>query len=200
MQQNKRQILIGLVIVLALLQFVVKPAWHKQQQLHANLLGQHQQWQRFNRVLRNEASLYAADTELNQQLSELTGYYPVISANAGEFRLTLQQQLQQQLAQYQVDVTLFDWLSQQGASQDQVQIHPARLVLQGGALALMRGYTEVLAAAPGINVLQFDWQVLPSSGRGAAAPRATLTLLVNFVALEPGLFTLMPTEDPAHVD
>ena len=129
--------LISLVVILVVIKFILLPLQQTQQDMHTQLEGLNK------RLLRSQALLAEKDTLLQwqstqqQQLQKLLLPYPEVT-NAAQYRLTLQQQLQQLAADNRVSVTFFDWLTD--TPLDVFNLHRGRISLrvEGDAGSIMQ--------------------------------------------------------------
>ena len=175
--------LLIVVAVLALLRFVVQPWLSHQQEQREQLAFVTKQLERAERLIYNADNIQQAADQLTQSRQQLNALFPA-AATAGQYQLERQQSLQQQLSEHAVEVTLFDWLSQQSLHNEQINVYQARLVLQGEPVKLMQGYLAAFASHSWIQVRQIEMRER-RSGRRQASVQATLTLLVEFTSLTP---------------
>jgi hypothetical protein len=109
MLQNKT-LLLALLAVLVFIRFGIVP-WHAyQQQQYQQLDAVTKRLQRSQALLQQQQQLQQWQAQQQQEVSALLAPYPMVSS-ASDYRLQLQQQLQQLAAANSVSVTFFDWLS-----------------------------------------------------------------------------------------
>ncbi|CAM5217440.1 hypothetical protein [Alishewanella longhuensis] len=181
--------LLAIALVLAVLQFWLVPTLQQQQSQQQQLQQLSQQLGRAQAVKASEATLNALLDNLPSIKTNLIAHYPLQTANqpAGQLRLDLQQQVQQQLAGHAVTLQVFDWLGQQQHPQLGISELQARVVLVGQPAALLQAYSAAFANKPAIAIMQADWQYF---ARSQVTEPATLTLLVTITVLDEATLTL----------
>lgn len=176
--------LLVIAFMLAVLQFWVIPSLQKQAGIKEQLAQVNLQIARANAALASKDNLKALEQKLPEVISELSNDYPLLSPDmsAGQFRLNLQQHLQQGLTESGVSFEVFDWL---GSSQDEqlgIEQHQARLVLRGSSERLLRAYIAVLANRADIQVQFYDLKSF-SGFSSNAQQDVTLTVLLQVTVL-----------------
>ncbi|MEE2001511.1 hypothetical protein QWY20_08600 [Alkalimonas sp. MEB108] len=186
MTSSKQQALLAIAAVLALLQFVVVPKIQQQNQLQQELSQVSQQLARVQAMVASEAELQRALAELPGLQQQLANRYPQQQAgqSMGQVRLNLQQQLQQQLASHQLELTVFDWVGQRSEADLGLELNQARLLVRGQPAQLMQGYLALFSGQNGLSVQHAELRTTATGGR-RSQPEATLTLLVQAIVLQP---------------
>lgn len=141
MPRNK-VILLSLVGVLLVIKFVLLPLQQTQQDMYTQLEGLNKRLERSQALLAEKETLKQWQSTQQQQLQKLLQPYPEV-ANASQYRLTLQQQLQQLAAENQVSVTFFDWLTDTSLEVFNLQRGRISLRLEGDASRIMQLHLQL---------------------------------------------------------
>lgn len=174
MLRNKTA-LISLVIVLVVIKFGLLPLQQAQQDLHQQLTGLDKRLQRSQNLLQQTDTLQQWQSSQQQQLQQLLQPFPQV-ASAAQYRLLLQQQLQQLAAANNVSVTFFDWLTDTPLGVFSLQRGRISLRLEGDAANIMLLHLKLEQQFP-----HFVLRDIRASWRGALSPgsRIELTLLIE---------------------
>lgn len=181
---NQSRLLV-LLVVLVMLRFVVVPFLDYQAETKEQLELLTQQLDKAEQLMRSKEQLQQAKKASEQQLKQLSELF-YKEENSAQFRLNQQQFVQQQLHAFQTEVSFFDWLGQKQLADGQIEVHQARIILQGSFSDLMRAYTEVIAAMPTVRVSEFE--LVKDQGRrtkkqNAQGPKGSLTLMLEYSRL-----------------
>jgi hypothetical protein len=90
----------------------------------------------------------------------------------------VQQQIQQLIAANSLQLTLFEWLTQQRSEEQTIQTHQVRITLQGADLAIMAWMLQLAETLPALKVVNFEFRQPPRPNRQGERP-VTLTLLAD---------------------
>lgn len=174
MLQNK-PLMLGIVALLVFLRFVLVPWQAYQEELHQQLDALSKRLQRSEALLSQQQQLNESQAQLQQQLTTLLQPFPAVEA-AAQYRLQLQQQLQQLAAEHQVSVTFFDWLSDTPLNVFNLQRARINLRLQGNAASVMAVHLLLEQ-----RYTHFIIRDLRGSWRGAISPdsQVEFTLLIE---------------------
>lgn len=149
MLQNKK--LIAVVVLLVIIKFVLLPLQQKQQELHQQLDSLVKRVQRSEALVQEKDTLQKWAITQEQELTQLLQPFPVVD-NAAQYRLTLQQQLQQLAVEHQVAVTFFDWLSDTTLNIFEMQRSRISLRVEGEAAAIMLWHAKLEQRFPQLVV------------------------------------------------
>lgn len=175
---QQKKILITILLVLAALRFLGVPflAYQAEQKVRLELTSQ--QLGRALRLVNNEADI-AEVQALQKQLQSLENSY-IKHTNSNEFRLTAQQQIQSMVANYNVEVHLFDWLTQREVLPNYLYTHQARTILQGELADVIQAQLAIQEQIYGVKVLEFALQ----EQRSHREPSVRLTLLLDVTGVQ----------------
>jgi UDP-glucose 6-dehydrogenase len=181
---NQSKLLL-VVMVLALLRFAVVPFLEYQEQSKAELELLTQQLDKAEQLMNSKEQLQQVIVASEKQFSMLRDLF-FKDENTAQFRLSQQQLMQQRLTEFNTEVNFFDWLGQKDLSDGQIEVHQARIILEGNFADLLRAYIEVIAAMPTVRVTEFELlrdqsrRVRKSSAQG---PKGSLTLMLEYSRL-----------------
>lgn len=174
-----------LLVVLAFLRFAVVPFLDYQAQSKEQLELLTQQLDKAEQLMNSKEQLQQVKLATEQQFNQLREVF-FKDENSAQFRLSQQQFMQQQLLAFNAEVSFFDWLGQKQLADGQIEVHQARIIVEGDFTDLMRSYTEVVAALPTLRVTEFELlkdqsrRVRKKSSQG---PRGSLTLMLEYSRL-----------------
>lgn len=181
---NQTKLLV-LLVVLAFLRFAVVPFLDYQAQSKEQLELLTQQLDKAEQLMNSKEQLQQARLASETQFNLLREVF-FKDENSAQFRLNQQQFIQQQLQTFNTEVNFFDWLGQKELADDQIEVHQARIIIEGSFADLMRSYTEVISAMPAVRVTEFELlrdqsrRVRKKSERG---PKGSLTLMLEYSRL-----------------
>lgn len=160
MPRNKL-ILIGILGSLLLIKFVFLPLSEMQQDLHQQLTVLNKQLQRSKALLEEQSVLQEWQESQSSRLESLLQPLPEVSS-ASQYRLSLQQEIQQLAAEKQVSVTFFDWLTDLPLDAFNVHRGKVSLRVEGRASQVMQLHVELEK-----RFLHFSIRDIRASWRGA---------------------------------
>ena len=174
MQRNKI-ILLSLVVILMVIKFGLLPLQQARQDVHQQLIGLDKRLQRSQALLEQQDVLQQWQSNQQQQLQQLLQPFPQVTS-AAQYRLELQQQLQQLAAANNVSVTFFDWLTDTPLGVFDLQRGRIALRLEGDAGSIMQLHLKLEQQFP-----HFLLRDIRASWRGELAPgiRIELSLLIE---------------------
>jgi hypothetical protein len=181
---NQSKLLV-ILVTLVLLRFALVPLLDYQADTKAQLELVTQQLDKAEQLIQSKEQLQQAKQASGQQFNLLQDIF-YREENSAQFRLNQQQSMQQQLQDFQIEVSFFDWLGQNEMENAQIEVHQARVILEGNMADLMRAYTEVIAAKTAVKVTEFELkkqQGRRSKNQPAAAPKGSLTLMLEYSRL-----------------
>lgn len=173
MLQNK-QLLLAIVAILALLRFVVVPLQQHQQDLYQQLDALTKRLQRSEALVQQQEQFQSSYTAAQQQLEELLLPFPVV-AGSSQYRLALQQQLQQLASANNAAVTFFDWVSDTPLPVFDLQRGRVTLRIKGTAANVMQLHSQIEQKFP-----HFISRDIRSSWRGSLTPQTDVELTLLF--------------------
>lgn len=174
MLQNK-PLLIALVALLAVVKFVLLPLQQQQQALYQQLESSTKRVQRSEALLAEKETLLQWQSRQQQELQQLLQPFPLVDS-AAQYRLQLQQQLQQLAAANQVSVTFFDWLTDTPLQVFNLQRSRISWRVEGDASKVMQLHLQLEQQFP-----QFMLRDVKATWRGdlSHSSRIELNLLIE---------------------
>jgi hypothetical protein len=178
---NQKTLLISLLVVLAIMRFIGVPFIDYQAQQITQLNLTSQQLERAIRLLETDIS----DERILQVSDSLREYEGELlqHTEANTFRLQAQRAIQQAVSDYSVQLELFDWLGSEQRQQGYLEVHQARIVLQGTSQDVAQAQQATQKLVGGVKVLQFALQEQRTSARRKDVAR--LTLLIEIAGVRP---------------
>lgn len=175
MNALSQQKLLMIAAILAALRFVVVPLFDWQAAQLEQLQVATAQLERAIR-LKNSAPAQAEQLQqLESAKAELLKEYPVATQSA-QFRLQMQQQLQQQFTATGLQVSLFEWLSQENIQNDMLERHYASVDVTGNPALLMQVFSQELARKPWLKVKELRLRQRSGAPIGETSAELTIEL------------------------
>jgi len=176
---NQKKLLISILAVLAVMRFFGVPFIAKQTEQITQLNLTSQQLERATRLLESDIS-----EERVRQISESlqaneSEFLQHLEANT--FRLQAQTAIQQTAAIYSTQLELFDWLSSEPRQQGYLQVHQARIVLQGTSQNVAQAQLAIQQQVRGLKVLEFALR--EQRARARREDSASLTMLIEITGV-----------------
>lgn len=177
--QNQKSLLILLLLVLAAIRFLGVPFYDYQTEQITQLNLTSKQLERANRLLDMDISQEHI-TEVSDRLREYESDF-IQYTNANTFRLQAQTAIQSATETNAAQLELFDWLSSEERYQGYLQVHQARIVLQGATQDIVQAQLAIQECVRGVKVLEFALQERRTRARQGGESR--LTLLVEIAGV-----------------
>lgn len=178
---QQKQAMLLLIAFMLLLRIFVIPHLDQRTLQQQDLANVTSQWQRAQRAQALE--------NYQQQLDGLTASRKQIQQrftpfrSDGDFRLRNQQQIEQILANYQVQVDLFDWLGRQQQLDEYLHLHQARIIFSGRTELVLQSQFALLSEIPGLRITEYSMQ--PQRGRiRSRISRSRVTLLLELPGIQ----------------
>lgn len=172
---QQKKVLIVILVMLAALRFLGVPFLAYQAEQITRLELTSQQLERAARLLSGHIEDEKVQ-ELQTKLHQLeASYMPHVGTS--EFRLIAQRQIQNMVADYGVQIDLFDWLTQREVIPNYLYAHQARIILQGNIEQVVQAQLAMQEQLQGVKTLEFALQ--EQSGGYGRQPSAQLTLLLD---------------------
>lgn len=180
-----QQKLLLVAVSLAAARFILMPLLEWQADKREQLQVVTQQLERAIRLKNSGPEQEQQLQNLQQIKADVLGLYPDASQTT-QFKLSIQQQLEQQLTEQELEVNLFDWLSQQTEQNGSVERHQIRLVVQGPPHIIMTAFMNTLISKPWLRVLDIQLQLRNATRRNPGTTAATITLDITALNLTAG--------------
>lgn len=179
--ERKKQLLL-VIAALVLVRFVAVPIMDAQQERRQGLAMVTQQLERAIRLVEQPGANQSL-AELQQQRAELESTF-IAHGSTGEFRLAAQQRIESVLQANNVQVNLFDWLSNEAVIEDYLMRHQANLVIEGASLNLIQAQLSLLESIQGLSIKEYVYFQPRQTSRGPGAQNARMTLLVEMSGVQ----------------
>lgn len=168
MLQNKW--LLAVVGLLAAVKFLFLPLQQLQQEQYQLLDSLTKRVQRSEALLSEQQALQQWASAQEHQLQQLLQPFNQVD-NAAQYRLMLQQQLQQLASSYDVTITLFNWVSDTPLSVFNLHRGRVTLQLEGEAANIMQMHLQLEQRYP-----QFISKDLKANWRGELSNKSRIEL------------------------
>jgi hypothetical protein len=147
LKQPKHQLALGALAILILLKFVAVPLFDWQNEQLNNLISLQKRASKSHSVIVNQAQITASQQKITAQLTAINKLF-VAYKNEAEFKLVMQQQLEQTIAKNQLQINNSSWLPSIAVANGQLMRHQLRLSIKGNMLDFKNLITLLESATP----------------------------------------------------
>lgn len=130
LKQPKHQLALGVLVILIALKFLIVPLFDWQNSQLAQLANLQKRAVKSQNVIINQSQINQAQQTINAQLKAVNSLF-VNYQREGEFKLAMQQQLEQTIAKNQLQINTSSWLPSIAVANNQLIRHQLRLNLKG---------------------------------------------------------------------
>ena len=130
LKQPKHQLALAALVLLVSLKFIVVPLIDWQNTQLAQLTNLEKRAAKSQNVIANQGQINQAQQTINAQLKAVNSLF-VDYQREGEFKLAMQQQLEQTVASNQLQINTSSWLPSIAVANNQLIRHQLRLNLKG---------------------------------------------------------------------
>lgn len=130
LKQPKHQLALAALVLLVSLKFIVVPLIDWQNTQLAQLANLQKRAVKSQNVIINQSQINQAQQTINAQLEAINELF-VNTQREGEFKLAMQQQIEQTIANNQLQINTSSWLPSIAVANNQLIRHQLRLNLKG---------------------------------------------------------------------
>ncbi len=130
LKQPKHQLALAALVLLVSLKFIVVPLIDWQNTQLAQLTNLEKRAAKSQNVIANQGQISQSQQSINAQLEAINELF-VNTQREGEFKLAMQQQLEQTVASNQLQINTSSWLPSIAVANNQLIRHQLRLNLKG---------------------------------------------------------------------
>ncbi|MGM0906961.1 MAG: hypothetical protein ACQEVQ_10570 [Pseudomonadota bacterium] len=183
---SQKKALLWVVAILLGIRFVLVPLMDYQNQLKENISLESRQLERALALLNNEQQGVSAE-QANADLKELESRLP-LHESVNQFRLSMQQQLEQLAKKQQANIQVFDWLTHSTAQDGYLQTHQGQIEIEGAITDIARFQLDALSQWYSVQWIEFSIRPMRgTSQRGELrVPNVRATILFEVSGIKPG--------------
>lgn len=130
LKQPKHQLALGALVILIALKFLIVPLFDWQNSQLAQLANLQKRAVKSQNVIVNQSQINQAQQTINAQLKAVNSLF-VDYQRESEFKLAMQQQIEQTIANNQLQINTSSWLPSITVASNQLIRHQLRLNLKG---------------------------------------------------------------------
>ncbi len=130
LKQPKHQLALGALVILIALKFLIVPLFDWQNSQLAQLANLQKRAVKSQNVIINQSQINQAQQTINAQLEAVNSLF-VDYQRESEFKLAMQQQIEQTIANNQLQINTSSWLPSITVANNQLIRHQLRLNLKG---------------------------------------------------------------------
>lgn len=130
LKQPKHQLALGVLVILIALKFLIVPLFDWQNSQLAQLANLQKRAVKSQNVIINQSQINQAQQTINAQLKAVNSLF-VDYQRESEFKLAMQQQIEQTIANNQLQINTSSWLPSITVANNQLIRHQLRLNLKG---------------------------------------------------------------------
>lgn len=130
LKQPKHQLALGALVILIALKFLIVPLFDWQNSQLAQLANLQKRAVKSQNVIVNQSQINQAQQTINAQLKAVNSLF-VDYQRESEFKLAMQQQIEQTIANNQLQINTSSWLPSITVANNQLIRHQLRLNLKG---------------------------------------------------------------------
>ena len=154
-KQPKQQIALGVLALLIVLKFIVVPLFDWQNEQLANLANLQKRVSKSQNVIANQTQITQSQQRISTQLKAINSLF-INYKPEDEFKLAMQQQIEQTVANHQLQINTSNWLPSILVANGQLMRHQLRLSIKGQMLDFTKLITELESATPKAELKTFN--------------------------------------------
>jgi hypothetical protein len=147
LKRPKHQLAFSVIAILILLKFVIVPIFTWQNQQLSHLANLQKRASKSHSVITNQALIKASQQQVTAQLSSINELF-ITYQNEAEFKLTMQQKIEQKVEKYQLQITNSSWLPSIVVANELLIRHQLRLTIKGEMLNFISLVTLLESSTP----------------------------------------------------
>lgn len=191
LKQPKHQLAFGAIAILLLLKFLLVPLFDWQNQQLSNITNLQKRVSKSQNVITNQSQISQSQQRITAQLKAINSLF-IDYKNDAEFKLAMQQQIEQRLASNQLQINNSSWLPTIAVANDQLMRHQLRLNIKGTLLNVKNFITVLESAPPQVALKTFNINIKGQSSEQLGYTNGTIDLA--FYMQQPSAHTQQPQE------
>lgn len=144
--QTKHKLALGLLATLLLLKLLLLPLFDWQNEQLSNITNLQKRASKSQSVITNQGQISQSQQRITAQLNAINRLF-IDYKNDAEFKLAMQQQIEQSLASNQLQINNTSWLPSILVANEQLMRHQLRLNIKG-TLLNFKNFITLLESAP----------------------------------------------------
>lgn len=173
--QPKHQLAIGALAILMMLKFAVVPLFDWQNRQLGSIANLQKRVSKSQNVIAHQSQISKSQQQISGQLKAINSLFIPYKAE-GEFKLAMQQQLEQTVARNQLQITSSNWLPSILVANGQLMRHQLRLSIKGNMLDFTNLITELESATPKAELKTFNINIKGQNSERLGGVSGTLEL------------------------
>jgi hypothetical protein len=155
LKQPKHQLALGAIAILLLLKFMLVPLFDWQNQQLSNLVNLQKRASKSHSAIINQTQMAVKQQHITAQLTAINELF-VEHKNEAEFKLAMQQQIEQTIATHQLQINNSSWLPSIAVANAQLMRHQLRLSIKGQMLNFKSLVTLLESSTPKAELKTFN--------------------------------------------
>lgn len=144
--QTKHKLALGLLATLLLLKLLLLPLFDWQNEQLSNITNLQKRASKSQSVITNQSQISQSQQHITAQLNAINSLF-IDHKNDAEFKLAMQQQIEQSLASNQLQINNTSWLPSILVANEQLMRHQLRLSIKG-TLLNFKNFITLLESTP----------------------------------------------------
>lgn len=153
--QPKHKLAFGLLATLLLLKFLLVPLFDWQNEQLSNITNLQKRASKSQNVITNQSQITQSQQRITAQLNAINSLF-IGYKNDAEFKLAMQQQIEQSLANNQLQINNSSWLPSINVANEQLMRHQLRLSIKGTLLNFKNFITLLESTPPQVALKTFN--------------------------------------------
>ncbi|MBE0360565.1 MULTISPECIES: hypothetical protein [Pseudoalteromonas] len=155
LKQPKHQLALGALALLIILKFIIVPLFDWQNEQLSQLANLQKRASKSQNVIINQNQISKSQQQINAQLKAINSLFISYKSEA-EFKLAMQQQIEQTIASKQLQINTSSWLPSLLVANGQLMRHQLRLNIKGSTLNYIKLITLLENTAPKAELKTFN--------------------------------------------
>lgn len=153
--QTKHKLALGLLATLLLLKLLLLPLFDWQNEQLSNITNLQKRASKSQSVITNQGQISQSQQRITAQLNAINSLF-IDYKNDAEFKLAMQQQIEQSLASNQLQINNTSWLPSILVANEQLMRHQLRLNIKGTLLNFKNFITLLESTPPQAELKTFN--------------------------------------------
>jgi len=153
--QTKHKLALGLLATLLLLKLLLLPLFDWQNEQLSNITNLQKRASKSQSVITNQSQISQSQQRITAQLNAINSLF-IDYKNDAEFKLAMQQQIEQSLASNQLQINNTSWLPSILVANEQLMRHQLRLNIKGTLLNFKNFITLLESTPPQAELKTFN--------------------------------------------
>jgi len=175
LKQPKHQLALGVLVILIALKFLIVPLFDWQNSQLAQLANLQKRAVKSQNVIINQSQINQAQQTINAQLKAVNSLF-VDYQRESEFKLAMQQQIEQTIANNQLQINTSSWLPSITVANNQLIRHQLRLNLKGKMRDFINFITLLESKTPKVELKSLNINLKGQNNESLGRVEGTIEL------------------------